>query len=715
LLHIGVMGAVGEPARDTADGDLFELSMDELMEITVVTASKKKESIDDAPNVMYVVSGEQIRRRGYRTLRDLLITIPGFGSFHRDLDFVSQVRGIAPNGHNKVTYMVNGHAINFLTETSMLNGPINLDQFERVEVIVGPGSVLYGPETLLATVNMITATPGENRVMATAGTDIYAATVIMSGKWGASRYLSGGITSFQRRGWDAWDDTERLYLAGSELTGRMYPSYFITASGRLDNLSFNAVFHNGDQPELNIEEQLRAKRIEDGEGHRYDYLDNIGAVYTREVLPGLTLSLSGSYDNKRYIRAHIYEGTMEAGSDIDNYDLSQKVYGVDLEAQYRLRRLFLQAGLQLKHKQNRHNYAFTWSSFDGEDPGHTVRVDTLVVFDTADGGGSPVARDTIVVFDTVLVGDTLAAIDPVVTHGTTNAYGGYLSCELAVLEELTVTAALRADYDEVIEGRPYLSPRLALVYRPFGFWTSKVMYNRATRMPDPWMSPLNPIWGTRSDPGSGRWANTNATRPEVLSAVEWQNIVYVGGVRLQVNAYYQRLEDFITWYRPFTNTGDFEGMGVEGGVSAHPVERLRLWANGAYTASRFTLTANPLPRGGPPLSGLNDRGEAVAVPLYTINGGSQIRIIDRLFLSLTARYFDRQPAFDNTRSAWGYVGPRWYLDGAVTWEPAVPRGLTISLAGRNLLDNQQPVSVQFRKDRYRPRGVSADLKVAYRW
>jgi len=59
-------------------GDLAERSLEELMDISVVTSSRSEERIDDAPNVMYVITAQQIRRMGYRSILDLFDAIPGF-------------------------------------------------------------------------------------------------------------------------------------------------------------------------------------------------------------------------------------------------------------------------------------------------------------------------------------------------------------------------------------------------------------------------------------------------------------------------------------------------------------------------------------------------------------------------------------------------------------------------------------------------------------
>src|SRR5689334_7951954 len=98
-LLIALAATMGTPSAGTepAGGDDLQLSLSDLFNIKVVTASKAEESIDDAPNVMYVITQEQIRRRGYKSLKDIFQVVPGFGVQQKDIQFVGQVRGIAPN------------------------------------------------------------------------------------------------------------------------------------------------------------------------------------------------------------------------------------------------------------------------------------------------------------------------------------------------------------------------------------------------------------------------------------------------------------------------------------------------------------------------------------------------------------------------------------------------------------------------------------------
>ena len=105
---------------------------------------------------MYVFTRETIIKRGYRSLADLLLVVPGFCVFHRDLDFVAGVRGLNANDNEKVSLLINGQWCNGAVEFDFLNGPINLDSVERVEVVVGPSSFFQRANTLAATINVIT-------------------------------------------------------------------------------------------------------------------------------------------------------------------------------------------------------------------------------------------------------------------------------------------------------------------------------------------------------------------------------------------------------------------------------------------------------------------------------------------------------------------------------------------------------------------------------
>jgi outer membrane receptor for ferrienterochelin and colicin len=139
---------------DTQTASFFNMSLKELLDVKVSTLSRYEESSDLAPGTVYVIDRETIQIRGYRSLSDLLRVVTGFTFFHKGLHLVVGVRGLNANENEKVTLLINGRESSNVQEPDFLNGPINLNTLERVEV--GPSSFFQRANTLAATINIIT-------------------------------------------------------------------------------------------------------------------------------------------------------------------------------------------------------------------------------------------------------------------------------------------------------------------------------------------------------------------------------------------------------------------------------------------------------------------------------------------------------------------------------------------------------------------------------
>jgi iron complex outermembrane receptor protein len=144
--------------------DLFDMSIEELMDIrvdTVYGASKRSQSVAAAPASVTIVTAEEIRRYGYRTLADVLRSAPGFYiNYDRSYHFIG-TRGFRRPGDydTRILLLIDGHRLNDNVGDSPLFGtqfPLDVELIERVEIIRGPGSSLYGSNAVLAVVNVIT-------------------------------------------------------------------------------------------------------------------------------------------------------------------------------------------------------------------------------------------------------------------------------------------------------------------------------------------------------------------------------------------------------------------------------------------------------------------------------------------------------------------------------------------------------------------------------
>jgi iron complex outermembrane receptor protein len=132
-------------------------------EETVVTASRRAQSTLESPNATTVITAEEIRMSGARSLPELLRRVPGadvmmMGVTSADVSF----RGFNERISNTVLLLIDGRPEyeDFLGITLWPSVPIELSEIERIEIIRGPGSALYGANAMLGVINAITRTPG---------------------------------------------------------------------------------------------------------------------------------------------------------------------------------------------------------------------------------------------------------------------------------------------------------------------------------------------------------------------------------------------------------------------------------------------------------------------------------------------------------------------------------------------------------------------------
>ena len=146
------------PEKD-ADERLLTLSLEELLNVKVVTGSGIEESLIDAPAAMLVVSAEDIYRRGYNNLTEIFIDLPGFDVVHSGAFVNSTVyqRGYRTPSTTRTLFMVDGLIENHLwSQQAAISRQYPISMIERVEVLYGPVSVVYGPNAFLGVINVIT-------------------------------------------------------------------------------------------------------------------------------------------------------------------------------------------------------------------------------------------------------------------------------------------------------------------------------------------------------------------------------------------------------------------------------------------------------------------------------------------------------------------------------------------------------------------------------
>jgi iron complex outermembrane receptor protein len=143
--------------------NLSEFSLEQLLDVKVSSAAKYEQSTRDAPSAVQIISREEIRRHGWRTLSEALLTLPGqYLSNDRAYDYQG-ARGflIAGDYNTRFLLLIDGQRNNDNIYQQALLGTeswLDMSIVERIEYIPGPGSAIYGANAMFGVINVITRT-----------------------------------------------------------------------------------------------------------------------------------------------------------------------------------------------------------------------------------------------------------------------------------------------------------------------------------------------------------------------------------------------------------------------------------------------------------------------------------------------------------------------------------------------------------------------------
>lgn len=149
-----------EPGGD-GKRDFTRFSIEELLTFEVYSASKFVQKTSEAPSAVTVITAADIRGYGYRTLADILGSARGlFVTYDRNYQYLG-VRGFnRPGDYNsRILLQVDGYRVNDANYDTASIGQeffLDVDLIDRVEIVRGPGSSIYGSNAFFGVVNVIT-------------------------------------------------------------------------------------------------------------------------------------------------------------------------------------------------------------------------------------------------------------------------------------------------------------------------------------------------------------------------------------------------------------------------------------------------------------------------------------------------------------------------------------------------------------------------------
>ncbi len=320
--------------------DFEELSLESLLNIKIEVAAKSAQTAAEAPSIVSVITRQEIELYGARDLADILSWIPGF---EMGIDVESLI-GIGFRGiwfhEGKGLLQINDMPLNDRSYgNTNLIGTIPAEMIERVEVLRGPGSALYGGFAEVSVVHIITKKEWQSdgiRLNGRLGSvDGEAAQALNVGfKSGSDKLRLSGDIGYSSRPLSARTYTD--FLGGSMPTGNdnsFRRWRHISLNGQAGNLT---VRYFRDAQEFNTQDGYvgifpRVNDLPSEEG--YHYTESAALNYAVKISPRLTVTPMLEYIDGNNIFVPTYPGINSGGAYV-NSAMSNRRYRGEMTITY---------------------------------------------------------------------------------------------------------------------------------------------------------------------------------------------------------------------------------------------------------------------------------------------------------------------------------------------------------------------------------------------
>jgi len=484
--------------------DFTAMSLEELGSIrvpTVVGASKHEQKITEAPSSVTIVTKQDIKEYGYRTLADVLNGVRGlYVTYDRGYHFLG-IRGVNRLGDfgGRTLININGHRVNEPIFDSSFLGydfPLDVDLIERVEVIRGPGSSLYGNNAFFGIINVVTRS----------GRDIGGKGVEASGSFGQWDSYSGRFSYGNK-----FTNGVELLLSGSYYESAGNPKLVFPPS--------SATGFPG-----------AVERNHDGQSARNFFAS---VSYNGLTIEGLYGRRDKELPNGPYA-AEFNDGRNKLW---DERAYAEVRYSHDLPHDYHVL-----ARAYFDHYTYEGTFAFDY----GAPIGLAVNRDTPLA---QWAGGEIQVSKTLWDKHRLTLGvegrydleqhQENFDVSPPVTYldlsKSLYSVGAYAQDEFRILKNLTLNAGVRYDFFSTFGST--VNPRAGLIYEPWESSTFKALYGQAYRAPNAYEFDFDNV----------NYRGNNDLKPETIRSYElvWEQTI-AQNYRLTSTLFYDQVEDLIT-------------------------------------------------------------------------------------------------------------------------------------------------------------------------
>jgi outer membrane receptor for ferrienterochelin and colicins len=532
---------------------------------SVYGASKYRQKVSEAPSSVTIVTAADIEHYGYRTLADILRAARTFYvTYDRNYNYVG-VRGFGPPGdyNSRVLLLVDGHRVNdniYASASIGTEGVIEVDLIDRVEIIRGPASSLYGTGAFFGVINVISKRGREIdgvQVSAEAGSlETYKARASAGKKLSNGAELLVSASGYHSAGqkelfFPDFDDPATSNGVAHGLDADQYANFFGALSFEDFSLKAGSVTRIKTIPTASFGSVFDHVGTNTTDTRQY-----VDVRYQHNFDSGSNVSARLYYDRYHYQGNYLSDPALDA----TNVDLADdQWWGTELQ------------------------YGFTLAQR------HRITLGGEYIDDF---------RQDLRNFDT----------NPFQTNVDSNvsarSVGLYAQDEYRILDSLILNLGIR--HDELYEQGSSTNPRIAAIWLPRAGTAIKLLYGSAFRAPNGYER----YWGGFSPSVN---ALNPSLQPEEIKTTEavWEQEL-AQGWRSTLGAYRYRIDNLISLIPDpagaqfvFVNAAPIVARGVAFEIEYRAPEGLEARASYSYQDSEVEATGAALPNSPHDLLKLN--------------------------------------------------------------------------------------------------------------
>lgn len=556
---------------------------------SVFAAAKREQSVMDAPSFVSIITSEDIERYGYNTLGEALSNLAGmYINYDRNYEYIG-IRGFCLLGdlNTRILVLIDGHAITDIMYNQSFVGndsSVDIKSIDKIEIIRGPGSALYGTNAILAVINVITKKPSNQYNLEATG--MYgdykkAKGYINYGKYigkSGSILFSGALmnTKGGRLYFEEFKDTP----SGGYTSDTDYERYLdLLCKSSWKDISLSVCMNGREKgvptaPWDGIFDDKRTKTI-DSSGF-------IKVKYEKSLLHGSKIIVETYLDRVRYFGSWPYQD--ENVSSISKESLNS-----------------MREGLEGQFTNNLKNNNITLGTEIHNCKAHLKQYDEYAASELS--GYLPLLKRSLI-------------------------FGAlYVQDQIQVLDKLGIT--IGAHYDRYESFGGITNPMLAIVYKPYDDTAIKLLYGKAFKGPT-----LYELYYTD---GYATIGNEDL-KPEKIQSYEL-GFEKSYGIHFwnRLSVYYYDIDDLVNQVVneedmvQYRNTDGIKAKGIEFDLKADQIMNINLYLNGNIQSSEY-----------------KDTGEEPSnSPRFIVNFGMNIPLWrDNLSLALNSRYVSKRISYD---------------------------------------------------------------------